>query len=384
MNQSMKLLMRDGEVVTEMVRVPFEGQICAVDTITFTCHENTVVKLAGGTLVDDDDIARLMSRVCQEIFGFGITRKRDKGLHFYAASWELGDKWGFFSIGGSRQRQTFSIELKGQGCLAAKAGWEKRLHEFLTEKAVQPRLTRIDLAHDDFEGKWNLDHSVDEYHAGHYDRYYNRPDIHTVGSWINGDPNGNGRTLYIGTRYGSQLLRRYEKGKQLGGWKSPWVRTEVEFANRDKVIPFDILLNPSPYFMAAYPCFKLRFPEGQGEAKLESVKEEVKQQSLQGQIDHFGRWCKHSYGKKAAVVRELLGDAALLDLICAAEAEPTVFKVADVSFSPTPIHEEPWVLPFEDLLNAVPQFGVARVEHDDFFSPVFGAQDQRDLAGSTN
>ena len=50
------------------------------------------------------------------------------------------------------QRETLLVELNAQGCIAAKEGWEKRLYDFLAD-AVRPKITRVDVAHDFFQGE---------------------------------------------------------------------------------------------------------------------------------------------------------------------------------------------------------------------------------------
>ena len=66
---------------------------------------------------------------------------------------------------------------------------------------------------------------------------------------------GEGKTLYVGNRKNGKLCRVYEKGRQLGNPSSPWVRVEVEFRNKSRVIPWDTLINPGHYLAGAYPCF---------------------------------------------------------------------------------------------------------------------------------
>ena len=63
-----------------------------------------------------------------------------------------------------------------------------------------------------------------------------------------------GRTFEVGNRKNGKLIRIYEKGKQLGDPSSPWVRWEVEFHAKDRVIPYDVLLHPGEYVAGAYPC----------------------------------------------------------------------------------------------------------------------------------
>ena len=65
---------------------------------------------------------------------------------------------------------------------------------------------------------------------------------------------GDGKTLYVGNRKSGKMLRIYEKGKQLGDKSSIWVRAELELKDKDRVIPWDALVNPSHYLSAAYPC----------------------------------------------------------------------------------------------------------------------------------
>lgn len=64
---------------------------------------------------------------------------------------------------------------------------------------------------------------------------------------------GSGDTLYIGSRDSGKLARHYEKGKQLGDKSSIWVRHEVEFLAKDRVLPWDMLLHPAEYLKGAYP-----------------------------------------------------------------------------------------------------------------------------------
>ena len=62
--------------------------------------------------------------------------------------------------------------------------------------------------------------------------------------------------IYIGDRTSGKYCRIYERGRKEGNPLSPWTRAEVEFKGSDRFIPLDILLEPSKYFVGAYPCFK--------------------------------------------------------------------------------------------------------------------------------
>ncbi|MDO7293926.1 replication initiation factor domain-containing protein, partial [Acinetobacter baumannii] len=59
----------------------------------------------------------------------------------------------------------------------------------------------------------------------------------------------------VGARESGKMLRLYEKGRAEGDPNDNWQRAEVEFKSIDRVLPFDMLLAPSEYFIASYPCF---------------------------------------------------------------------------------------------------------------------------------
>lgn len=333
-----QLCMRDGKVVMQMVRVPAQAECCAIDTVRITMHEKTIFNKSFRAMISDEDIARGFSECIEQIFGFGITKKYDKGRDFFLHAWELGDNYGHFAMGGIKQRDSILIAINGQGCLAAKAGWELRLYQFLTSSdCIAPRITRVDLAHDDFDGSqlsvYDFDRAWDE---GGFDRYGNRPEPQNYGSWKNNDPMGKGLTFYAGTKSSSQLFRGYQKGKQLGSPDSPWMRAEVQFSNHDKIIPFEILIDPSSYFVAAYPVLQQYSPNKTGK-RTETVKK-----MAEAGIEHFTKYTKLGYGKFIRIARQLYGDSAFLDMVQADTDEwPSRLRMPNYELSPTPIHKQP-------------------------------------------
>jgi phage replication initiation protein len=362
------LVLRDGKVVSEMIRIPAESECCVIDTLRLTMHESTLFRLARQTLIDDADIAREASKLLDSIFGFGISKKLDSGRDFYRDAWEIGDNMGHFAIGGIRQRETVLIAINGRGCLGAAEGWEKRLHDFLTGAAcVTPRITRVDLAHDDFEGQQlTVDDFDKAWEEGGFDRYGNRPEPCNFGPWKNGDPHKKGRTFYAGTKSASQLFRGYEKGKQLGSPDSPWVRAEVQFSNHDKVIPLDILIDPSAYFIGAYSVLASYSPH------QTPKKTAVVQRNVEANMAHFVMNTKKSYGKFIKLARSIYGDEVLLDMIESDSDEwPERLIFPDYRFTPPSIHEQqkPEVLDFLHLISAAPGFGYTG-DTDAFYSPL--------------
>lgn len=352
------LVMTDsGKIKSVMVRRPSATQACVVDWVNFTVLEDTFFKTARQQLVTDDQIIEEASRQFEKVFGFGITDKRDRGMNFYRESWVLGDGMGFVCFGG--QRATMLVTLTGQGCQNAVAGWEKRLFDFLSNVALRPSISRLDLAHDDIEGAYlSVDWAADQYKLGGYTQKAGGrpPNIERVGNWDR--PTGKGRTLTIGLRTSSKFCRFYEKGKKEGDKSSLWCRCEVEFKNTNTVIPFDALLNPTDFFAAAYPCFS-HFVQVATPQRME-VKKKVAQVVMEACIEVT----KHQFGKYIRVFRELYGDKEALDLITNTDEDywPKRMKplTSDATSGPTPVHRLPPVrVPsFMDFITTVPCYGL--------------------------
>jgi phage replication initiation protein len=177
---------------------------------------------------------------------FRNVRNRGKGMNGYEKSFDLGDDGAKFCIGG--QRNTALLMLPGKVCHTV-TDWPA-LVELLRDR-YGARITRWDGAVDDFEGAHSIDWAVEQYRAGNFKNGGNKPSCKQNGNWI--EPDGTGRTFYVGKRENGKLLRVYEKGMQCGHEWHPWVRWELELHNVDRVIPWEVLLNPGQYVAGAYP-----------------------------------------------------------------------------------------------------------------------------------
>lgn len=154
---------------------------------------------------------------------------------------------GHIAFGGEHQRDTYLVELSGAGC-ALIEDWQE-FHRRLDDDGV--RLTRVDVAFDDFKGVHHLGHVRQWYDAGEFTSNGRPPAIQECG-W----EDGTGKTLYVGKNKGNQQLCAYEKGKQLGDPSSPWVRFEARFGAKYRDIPRDILLKPGEFFVGHYKVFE--------------------------------------------------------------------------------------------------------------------------------
>lgn len=293
-----RLVIDNGEVIEIPARRAVDGGAAIIDWLQFTVHEDSFRVWRQG--VTDDDVMIEASALCEWIFGFGLTGKREKGMFFYESAYVLGDDYGVVCIGGQRQRQTVLFSLTGKGCAAAKQAWEKRLYHFLTGGLAQrPSITRIDLAHDDYtgEGIYTVDAVRGMYERGWFDAGGRPPACEMKGDWLR--PVGKGRSFYVGSRQSGKLMRTYEKGMELGAVWHPWVRVEVELRSHQREIPFDALLHPAMYLAGAYPA--LAFIADQ-QSRIETTK-----RSATIQYDKAVEWFRKTCGHYLWVFSEIEG-----------------------------------------------------------------------------
>lgn len=291
----------------QTIRKPTNKQIAFIDWITVSFHVATINPKFVRTGQDDDEYMEMCRSAVMDltpslmsIFGkkYHITKQFQKGRNFYQYSFDIGEGLGFVCIGG--QRNTVSITVSGNGLSMAQNGWEFQLFKFL-ENAQRGKITRIDLAHDDIKGEYLNIYELDKLEsAGGFHCGGARSSVRHDGNWKYKDPNNQGLTLYVGNRTSGKMMRAYEKGKQLGESNSKWTRVEVEYKSADRNIPFDVLLNPSAYFMGAYPCFETLF---QFET---SEKIKTKRKTVELTLDHSFEVIKKQFGKYFAYFKKVL------------------------------------------------------------------------------
>lgn len=334
-SEYVQLVMEDGKLKQVLSRRGYGGSAAFIDWINFTI---------GAETFDDDDCniteqaCELLpitveqyvicaSRVLSSIFGYGVTEKLGYGQHFYEQTYTLGDKWGTLSIGG--QNETILVSISGTGLAAAKEGWEARLKTFL-ENADRARITRVDLAHDDYAG---ATYTVDKADQDHTDGLYNcggrNPRCEYRGDWKN--PDGKGRSFYVGNRKNGKFCRVYEKGRELGSPSSDWVRVEVEFKSVDRVIPFNVLLAPGEYLAAAYPAFAWI---SEHQERIETT-----QKVTEANVEKAMKWLKHQCGAYVHHLTQLFGVDEFVKRVSRDDKEPAFMKVPHFGLAGPGIHQ---------------------------------------------
>ena len=165
------------------------------------------------------------------------------------------------------------VSFMGMGCNALDMA---RLYQEI-KNIPSIKITRIDLAHDDFEGKNSVNMackmakkggfcsggrptSYMYIESGHLNKKFVKDNFkaltgsNSTAQKTYGFIPDKGRSLYIGSRESGKLLRVYEKGIQMGDVQDKWVRWEVELHSNQRIIPLDAMIKPSEYLAGTYPA----------------------------------------------------------------------------------------------------------------------------------
>jgi phage replication initiation protein len=189
-----------------------------------------------------------IAAIIENVFLIPKTEWRDRagGWQGYETRVDLGG-FGVLAYGGEHQRGTVHVELNAHGCAQIQDWSAMRLWC----ETYGARITRIDLAHDDFSGSTvSVAQARTWFDEGLFTTGGRAPSARLVDD-LGSDK---GKTLYVGQRQNGKLCRVYEKGKQLGDPQSPWCRVEVEFRAKSRVIPADVVVRASDYLAGAFPC----------------------------------------------------------------------------------------------------------------------------------
>lgn len=210
--------------------------------------------------------------ILHHCFGFSTAAQKSRGMNHYQYSYDV-EGLATISIGG--QADTINLQVTGQGLRNSKQGWQQRLFNVIQELGVDAWLTRVDLFQDYFKGEYNPKIAALDYEQGKFTTSGRPPKatIHgmTLQDWKAQDFEWHGKTFNVGSRKSGKICRVYHKYAEIMGNMTDkeklelpkdhpifelydWCRMEVEWHNKDRVIPKDILLHPGQYLAGAYPA----------------------------------------------------------------------------------------------------------------------------------
>lgn len=248
-----------------------------------------------------------------------------RGYPMCKAIMSNGQQLGLIGYGAKHGRD--SVSLPGQTCQGL--GHENLVRLIEIMRALDARLSRVDIALDMCHGETTWDHAWFCYNRGDFKHPKSpcNPGHKIVESGRDGV--NLGRTLYVGARTGGVMARIYEKGLELfsrlpeeyrqacteresayyrergldvpaGTIADTWLRVEVEFKRRDdKELDFCMLTNRDVYFAGSYNYCADRLGETDGlRPKAMKTEEQI-------QIDKLIAEMRRSYGNTVFSLTQL-------------------------------------------------------------------------------
>lgn len=255
---------------------------------------------------------------------FSVYPEVRKGHDFYRFRWSIVRKdvevgWvGYLSSGDSprqhAQAKTIHCNIYGSACTFAQHGFNQRLAALVD--TTQATVTRVDLALDFFDGfTGGMDRVQADYKAGLMDHGGRTPSCNQVGDWCN----GRARSFYFGSKEAGKQTNVYEKGHQLFGPKddSPWLRAELRYGNKLRVLPSDMLRRPSDFFAGASEWHLSMLREAQGSAKPEPVKTtpRLAAETILAEVKRNVQWLLDTAAPSIALCFQHLGNTNFIEEI---------------------------------------------------------------------
>lgn len=272
----------------------------------------------------------LADQVCEALGpDFLVYPEVRKGHDFYRFRWSIVRNdvecgWvGYLASGESPRQQaqasTIHCNVYGTACTFAQPGFNLRLSDLIVEtKSV---ITRIDLALDCFDGiKGGMQRVCDDYANGLMDVYGKRPKASTVGCW----PMHRERSFYVGSKEGGKQTNVYEKGHQLFKTDDPWVRCELRYGNKARVLDAEMLTRPDDFFAGASDWHFALLREIELEAQfLESsavpasapTARKLAKQTILAEVTRNVRWLRHTAAASLSLAFQHLGVDAFMELV---------------------------------------------------------------------
>jgi phage replication initiation protein len=214
--------------------------------------------------------------------GAGCTVKPDalKGHDFYKHRLsiernEVEIGWVGFGTSSDSPRQaaqarTLHVNLYGAACTFSDIGWNASMADLIDE--LDADITRCDLALDFFEGfEGGIERTRREYNEQRMNVNGRKPKCNYVGDWS--DWTQGARSFYFGSKEAGKQTNVYEKGDQLYGVEreSQWLRVELRWGNKLRVLPSAMLRRPADFFACASDWHAAMLAEAGASAEPEQV-----------------------------------------------------------------------------------------------------------------
>ncbi len=215
---------------------------------------------------------------------------------------------------------TLQLDLTGAGCCYVNKSQRGFLPVYALLTHFKGKITEVDIAVDDYTGKFNLRYFQKAFSAGDYNpKRGQRPTRNPKWKYPG--------TEYVGNSGSHKSMCIYEKWRELGLPKShplhgKWTRHELTLRRKSKhLIMFDVLIDPDRDFVTAYEKIHSRIIQN---VKPRSVVRE-KSVELTNSLSKSAANGKYSYGRITNKVAQLVGDDELAIKIMSREGSPKSF-----------------------------------------------------------
>lgn len=268
--------------------------VVCTDGLSFTFKQQLVSS-------NNDDMVKIMERLMRDAMGYQLleVRARASGNNGYEYSAQVVvpvDKGrepnvGIMAWGGESQKGTVYVSLMGAGCELI-SSMQHFADTFIALDAV---LTRVDTAIDDYDGVFTLDDVKQWYAAGVMATSSAWPKykyISDENEYCNSGMSFGGSTIYVGKKENGKEMCMYEKGKAMGDAFSNWLRFEVRLYKKDRILPWDMIVNPTNYVRGFCPAFDAAF------SVVSLITDRIKtiKKKLDTSLQHLVYHMQRSYG----------------------------------------------------------------------------------------
>lgn len=267
----------------------------------------------------------------QQVMGLQLSGPRDKGLHGYQNSHRLLDRsgrveLGFVGIGGNNN--TVYFQISGQGCRHVFDQISPfSLSWWLSEVLDVTRLSRIDLAYDDFTGNFDCDYAQKAYRDNAFQgmRGGPLPKMQACPEYLGDKLVGN--IVKVGSRKSDTYWRIYDKAAEQGLKDKVWYRSEVEL----KRVDVDALSNPAKAF-AGLNRFSASVNIEHGFAVRRTV--------ARAALDMAGRirWARQQCGRTLSDILETFGGDIYTAFGCLCDERGGKFAIPDTQAALLNLH----------------------------------------------
>ena len=137
-----------------------------------------------------------------------------------------------------------------------------------------------------------------------------------VGDWIN----NKARSLYVGSREAGKQTNIYQKGDQLFGVeaRSPWIRWELRYGSKLRVLPSQMLRDPDGFFAGAGDAHREaldRLSSDEGQPEVLPTQKKLAALTVEAEVFRNVTWLERVAAPSLAAAWRYLGDDGILALV---------------------------------------------------------------------